>query len=429
MFKKSLLHQLLISLIPTFLAKLPMQSTDSKLGLLLEDAHTALEEGVKRGAVKMDMQLEIRTLSFWRALTAECISTFLYVLLVCCVHQTVSITPDLHISSGQAYCGIVSGLAIISLTTIFLPVSGAHTNPAISLAAALIHRISPLRSVAHVVAQCGGAIAGASVVLGLYGASEHFPTITVTNFGLEFLLSFMIVLVYLRVTDHSDDNSKIDPAISIGLSYMAALTAYKGALNPALALGQAFAVSKFTHHWVFWVGPILGGSCAALCHEYVFNEEKDVHLSLTNVKSVEEKLEEIEPQTKDPEEQAPSTPPLPWNIRRPTRSYSSEMISRPNYPRENDDARITDWESYEQDPCKPPVSSAYRSASSSKHHNGHQKTPSANRKGAQQEYNGHSLTRSQSQKHPTKTRKSSTHPIPKDPQRKPVQDSHFYVDY
>ena len=96
---------------------------------------------------------------------------------------------------------MVAGLAIISLTTIFLPVSGAHNNPAISIAAALIHRISPLRSAAQVVAQCGGAIAGASVVLGLYGASDHFPTVTVTNFGLEFLLSLMIVLVYLRVTD------------------------------------------------------------------------------------------------------------------------------------------------------------------------------------------------------------------------------------
>ena len=120
------------------------------------------------------------------------------------MHQAVSTTPDLPPSTSQAYCGIVSGLAIISLTTIFLPVSGAHINPAISLAAALIHRISPLRSASHLLAQCGGAIAGASVVLGLYGATEHFPTITVTNFGLEFLLTFMIVLVYLRVTDDQD---------------------------------------------------------------------------------------------------------------------------------------------------------------------------------------------------------------------------------
>ena len=42
------------------LKKLLMNSTESKIGLLLEDAQTALERGVKRGAVKMDIHLEIR---------------------------------------------------------------------------------------------------------------------------------------------------------------------------------------------------------------------------------------------------------------------------------------------------------------------------------------------------------------------------------
>ena len=37
-----------------------MNSTESKIGLLIEDAQTVLERGVKRGAVKMDVQLEIR---------------------------------------------------------------------------------------------------------------------------------------------------------------------------------------------------------------------------------------------------------------------------------------------------------------------------------------------------------------------------------
>ena len=55
MFEKSALYQFFIRLVPTFSAKLSMQSTESKLGLLLEDAQTALEQGVK-----MDMELEIR---------------------------------------------------------------------------------------------------------------------------------------------------------------------------------------------------------------------------------------------------------------------------------------------------------------------------------------------------------------------------------
>ena len=53
-----------------------------QVGLLLEEARSQLEEGVKRGQVRMGVRLELRTLSFWRALTAECIATFLFTLLV-----------------------------------------------------------------------------------------------------------------------------------------------------------------------------------------------------------------------------------------------------------------------------------------------------------------------------------------------------------
>ena len=60
-------------------------------------------------------------------------------------------------------------------------------------------------------------------------------------------------------------DKSLNPAISVGVAYMAALVAYKGTVNPALALGQAFVKSKFTNLWIFWLGPILGGISAALC--------------------------------------------------------------------------------------------------------------------------------------------------------------------
>ena len=64
MCEKTALYQFFIQLLPPFPAKLAMQSRESKLGLLLEDAQTALEQGVKSGAVRMDMQLEIRYRTF-----------------------------------------------------------------------------------------------------------------------------------------------------------------------------------------------------------------------------------------------------------------------------------------------------------------------------------------------------------------------------
>ena len=214
-----------------------------------------------------------RTLSFWRALTAECIATFLYSLLVSLMAAT---SVDSGPGSTQAYCGVVAGLAIATLATIFMPVSGAHINPAVSLSVAVIQRITPLRGAAYVVAQCGGAIAGASVVLGLYGNTEmtipHHRNIGLAQFGLEFLLAFMIVLAYLRVTDAGQDQAdkSLNPAISVGVAYMAALVAYRGTINPALALGQAFVRSRFSNLWIYWLGPVLGGCSAALCQVNIF---------------------------------------------------------------------------------------------------------------------------------------------------------------
>ena len=66
------------------------------------------------------------------------------------------------------------------------------------LAAALLHRISPLRAVAMAIAQCGGAIAAAALVLGITGiARDHFPGLQKTDTSLEFMLSFLAVLVQL----------------------------------------------------------------------------------------------------------------------------------------------------------------------------------------------------------------------------------------
>ena len=43
---------------------------------------------------------------------------------------------------------------------------------------------------------------------------------------------------------------------------------------------------------VFWLGPVLGGACAALCHEYIFNEQRDVTVSMTNLSSTPPESEE-----------------------------------------------------------------------------------------------------------------------------------------
>ena len=213
-----------------------------------------------------------RTLEFWRAIIAECIATFFYVCMICSVHATMK--GDDSAADVQVYTALGTGLAMITLYHAFSPVSGGHFNPAVTLAAMVTKKISVLRAALYVCAQCGGAIAGAALVYGIFGAKDQFQQVSVSSFGLEFILTFIVVFVFFSANSPQQKMASVDPAITIGLSYMAALTCYKGALNPARALGPAFVANKFDLHWVFWVGPILGGICGAFCFQFIFNVHK-----------------------------------------------------------------------------------------------------------------------------------------------------------
>ena len=108
-------------------------------------------------------------------------------------------------------------------------------------------------------------------MLALFGAETQHQRLQETVLGMEFLLTYMIVLTYLQV---SDNMTSLPAAAAVGVAYMTASMSFRGAFNPAYSLGRAFVVNNFDNLWIYWLGPLLGGLCAALCHEYIFNEQK-----------------------------------------------------------------------------------------------------------------------------------------------------------
>ena len=65
-----------------------------------------------------------------------------------------------------------------------------------------------------------------------------------------------------------------DPLV-VGAAYASCLLAYMGCLNPARALGAAFVFKlSWEKHWVFWVGPLLGGVTGAFAFEYIFSARR-----------------------------------------------------------------------------------------------------------------------------------------------------------
>ena len=270
------------------------------------------------------MQAEIRTIEFWRSIFAECVATFFFVVIVC------SVTTSSNENDMQINCALASGLAAAMLTLAFARVSGAHLNPAVTFAMMVVRQISPLRATLYMSAQCGGGIAGAALVQGIYKRLTD-PVLQQQPgaFGMEFVLTFLIVYAFCATradaraketptnTSHSSvtngtigqpygssyhaygsgnsgyrttatttynsqptvismSSARPDP-LMVGVAYTGCLLAWKGCLNPARALGSAF-VSKtegsFDQHWVLWVGPLLGAITGGFAFEYIFSTRR-----------------------------------------------------------------------------------------------------------------------------------------------------------
>lgn len=235
---------------------------------------------------KRSMQAEIRTLEFWRSIISECVASFFYVFIVCGAAAGAGVGAS--VSSVLLATSLASGFAVATLTQCFMHVSGAHINPAVTFASCIIRALSPLRAAMYITAQCGGGIAGAALLYGvtvpgyqgnLQAAISHSATLAPwERFGVEFILTFIVVLSYFVSTDSFKKYLGNTP-LTIGAAYSACSFVSMPYLNPARSLGPSFVLNKWDNHWVYWCGPLVGGVVSGIVYEYVFNSKRHLRKS------------------------------------------------------------------------------------------------------------------------------------------------------
>ncbi len=183
-------------------------------------------------------------------------------------------------ASGGAVTGVGVGLAfgLVVMAMIFAlgHVSGAHINPAVTLAFRATGRIGNARTAAYVAAQVAGCILAGFAIVAIVGdagdAGASAPRLGGTDAALlsEIILTFFLALVIFGVaTDERAEGAFAGVAVGgyVGLAAIGWGPVANASMNPARSLGPAIASGEWAAHWVFWVGPIAGAVLGALAYE------------------------------------------------------------------------------------------------------------------------------------------------------------------
>ena len=229
-----------------------------------------------------------------RKLMSEFVGTMLLVLFGCgtavAVNTYVTSIYNVSLPFTMILISLAFGLVLVAIANIFGNISGAHVNPAVSIAMAIDKRISIIECVEYVIVQILGGIVGAellgiifgsheSLAANAYGNLSALPIITTmaTAIIVEIILTFTFVLVVLAVSAKKDKGTNgLIIGLALTLVHIMGIPFTGTSVNPARSIGPAlFMGGEYMNQlWVFIVAPIVGGVLAALFYKFVIKEKE-----------------------------------------------------------------------------------------------------------------------------------------------------------
>jgi aquaporin NIP len=210
-----------------------------------------------------------------RRLLMEAIGTYALVVAGC----GAVIANAVHAESlGSVGVSLVFGLIIMAMIYTGGHLSGAHYNPAVTVAFA-VGRHFPLREAGvYVAAQAVGAVAGAATLLALWTDKPASLGATVPSVGVGSALVYEILLtafLMFVITAVATDTRAIGAAAAIAIGGTVGLDALFGgsvtgaSMNPARSFGPALISGTWTDFWIYIVGPVVGAVIGVLAYEVV----------------------------------------------------------------------------------------------------------------------------------------------------------------
>ncbi|MDR3061238.1 MAG: aquaporin Z [Dysgonamonadaceae bacterium] len=225
--------------------------------------------------------------------TAELIGTFLLVLGGC---GTAVLAGH---AVGFLGVAIAFGLTVVAMAYGIGHISGAHLNPAVSVGVFVAGRMTAKDLILYIVAQIIGGVIAAGVLafilksgnlsLGTFaangygeffeGAANYLQVNTAGAFLIEFILTFIFLIVILGSTDSHAPKGFAGLAIGLTLAliHLISIPVTNTSVNPARSISQAIFSENalaLPQLWLFIVAPVAGAIVAGIVYKLIAPEKR-----------------------------------------------------------------------------------------------------------------------------------------------------------
>jgi len=209
----------------------------------------------------------------------ELVGTFILV-------YAITSAATVYSKSGQhgvIGIGLVHAFVLTAIVFAIGYKSGAHVNPAVTVAFLITKRMRISDGIFYVIFQIIGGIMAAAVVFAIFGSSIS-SSVTLPSDGnvlrafiLETVMTF--TLVYIVLTTAATASNKIGPlaglaiGLTLGFNVIFGGSISGGSLNPARSFGPALITGNLIYNWIYWIAPIMGSLIAAGIHRLLHTEQ------------------------------------------------------------------------------------------------------------------------------------------------------------
>lgn len=198
---------------------------------------------------------------------AEFLGTF---ALVFCGTGAIVINQETNGAVTHVGVAITFGLIVMAMIYSLGDISGAHLNPAVTIAFAIARKFSIKEVPPYIISQLAGALFGSVALKFLFPGNETLGATlpagsAIQSFVLEFILTFFLMFVIINVATGSKEQGMF-AGLAIGstvlLEAMFAGPVSGASMNPVRSIGPAIISGHVQHLWVYIIAPVCGAAFA-----------------------------------------------------------------------------------------------------------------------------------------------------------------------